>query len=88
MSETIDPAAENFSEEDHPGEGGYRLQNEGAPAISQLKDGLADDFMTILLGSVVMKREQWTENLVLHAKDWLSSAAEQALVKESSTASG
>jgi hypothetical protein len=55
MSETIDPGAEKFSEENHPGEGGDRLQNEGAPAINKLKDGLRDNFLTILLGSVVIK---------------------------------
>jgi hypothetical protein len=59
-------------------EGGDRLQNEGAPAINKLKDGLRDNFLTILLGSVVIsflagyfisrqqeaqKREQWAENL-------------------------
>jgi hypothetical protein len=49
MSETIDPGAEKFSEENHPGEGGDRLQNEGAPAINKLKDGLRDNFLTILL---------------------------------------
>src|SRR5208337_2976168 len=72
-------------------EGGDRLQNEGAPAINKLKDGLRDNFLTILLGSVVIsflagyfisrqqeaqKREQWAENLFLHAKDWLSSPPE------------
>jgi len=35
-------------------EGGDRLQNEGAPAINKLKDGLRDNFLTILLGSVVI----------------------------------
>jgi hypothetical protein len=95
MSETIDPGAEKFSEENHPGEGGDRLQNEGA-AIKKLKDGLRDNFLTILLGSVVIsflagyfisrqqeaqKREQWAENLFRHAKDWLSSTAEQASSK-------
>ena len=74
-------------------EGGDRLQNEGAPAINKLKDGLRDNFLTILLGSVVIsflagyfisrqqeaqKREQWAENLFLHAKDWLSSEATKA----------
>ena len=54
MSETIDPGAEKFSEENHPGEGGDRLQNEGAPAINKLRDGLGDNFLTILLGSVVI----------------------------------
>jgi hypothetical protein len=54
MSETIDPGVEKFSEENHPGEGGARLQNEGAPAINKLKDGLRDNFLTILLGSVVI----------------------------------
>jgi hypothetical protein len=34
MSETIDPRAEKFSEDNHPREGGDRLQNEGAPAIN------------------------------------------------------
>ena len=38
MSETIDPGAEKFSEENHAGEGGDRLQNEGAPAIDKLRD--------------------------------------------------
>ena len=78
MSETIDPGVEKFSEENHPGEGGDRLQNEGAPAINKLRDGLRDNFLIILLGSVVIsflagyfisrqqeaqKREQWAENL-------------------------
>jgi hypothetical protein len=44
MSETIDPGAEKFSEENHPGEGGDRLQNEGAPAINKLRDGLRNKF--------------------------------------------
>ena len=75
MSETIDPGAEKFSEENHPGE--------GAPAINKLRDGLRDNFPIILLGSVVMcflagyfisrqqearKREQWAEILFRHAK--------------------
>ena len=96
MSETIDPGAEKFSEENHPGEGGDRLQNEGAPVINTLRDGLRDNFLIILLGSVVIsflagyfisrqqeaqKREQWAEILFRHAKDWLSSTAEQASSK-------
>ena len=96
MSETIDPGAEKFSEENQPGEGGDRLQNEGAPVINKLRDGLRDNFLIILLGSVVLsflagyfisrqqeaqKREQWAEILFRHAKDWLSSTAEQASSK-------
>jgi hypothetical protein len=93
MGETIDPGAEKFSEENQAGEGGDRLQNEGAPVINKLRDGLRDNFLIILLGSVVIsflagyfisrqqeaqKREQWAEILFRHAKDWLSSTAEQA----------
>jgi hypothetical protein len=96
MSETSDPGAEKFSEENHPGEGGDRLQNECAPAINKLRDGLRDNFLIILLSSVVIsflagyfisrqqeaqKREQWAEILFRHAKDWLSSTAEQASSK-------
>jgi hypothetical protein len=97
MSETIDPGAEKFSEENHPGEGGDRLQNEGAPAINKLKDGLANNFLTILLGSVVIsflagysspasRRRRSASNgrriyPFLHAKDWLSSTAEQTSSK-------
>jgi hypothetical protein len=96
MSETIDPGAEKFSEEKHQGEGGDRLQNEGAPAINKLRNGLRDNFLIILLGSVAIsflvgyfisrqqeaqKREQWAEILLRHAKDWLSSTAEQASSK-------
>jgi hypothetical protein len=96
MSETIDPGAEKFSEKKHQGEGGDRLQNEGAPAINKLRNGLRDNFLIILLGSVAIsflvgyfisrqqeaqKREQWAEIVLRHAKDWLSSTAEQASSK-------
>jgi hypothetical protein len=96
MSETIDPEAEKFSKENHPGECGDRLQNEGAPAINKLRDGLRNYLLIILLGSVVIsflagyfisrrqeaqKREQWAEILFRHAKDWLSSTAELASSK-------
>ncbi len=54
MNETIDPR-EKFSEENRTGEGGDRLQNEGTPAINKLKEGLRDNFLTILLGFVVIR---------------------------------
>jgi hypothetical protein len=93
MSETIDPGAEKFSEENHPGEGGLGFKMKVRLQSDKLKDGLRDNFLTILLGSVVIsflagyfisrqqeaqKREQWAEILFRHAKDWLSSTAEQA----------
>jgi hypothetical protein len=66
------------------------------PAINKLRDGLRNDLLIVLLGSVVIsflagyfisrrqeaqKREQWAEILFRHAKDWLSSTAEQASSK-------
>jgi hypothetical protein len=85
--------AERFSQESDPNEIADTFRKKGANAVSRIKSEMRDNFLTVILGSVIASflagyfisrqreartREQWAEILFRQMKDWLSERGRKA----------
>ncbi|MGA8657686.1 MAG: hypothetical protein WB586_16195 [Chthoniobacterales bacterium] len=95
MSNISNAKAERFAQEYDPNEAVGTFQKMSANAVSRMKDEMRNNFLTVLLGSVIVsflvgyfisqqreaqKREQWAEILFRQLKDWLGERGRKAAV--------
>jgi len=93
MNYTSNVKAERSSQEYDPNETVDTFQKRGANAVNRMKEEVQNNFLAVLLGSVIVslltgylisqhyeaqKREHWAETFFRHVKDWLGERSRRA----------
>jgi hypothetical protein len=93
MNYTSNVKAERSSQGHDPNETVDSFQKRGANAINRMKEEIQNNFLAVLLGSVIVslltgylicqryeaqKREQWAEIFFRQVKDWLGERGRRA----------
>ena len=94
MNDTSTVKAERSSQEYDPNQTVTTFQKRGANAVNRLKEEIQNNFLAVLLGSVIVslltgylisqhheaqKREQWAEIFFRQVKDWLGERGRRAV---------